>query len=274
MDAPQFLGITRTGDDEWRLRVTERLITPGKFLFGGCGLAAGVVALEERSGRPAIWSTAQYLSFAPLGAEVVITTTMAATGMRITQARASASIDGTEILTVNAALGSGSMAGANAWETMPDVPPPDECPERRISRDFGESIFAHIDTRVAFGRSFDDLDGTPGSAHSALWARVPGHLDPSAATLAIFGDYVSSGTSQPMGVRLMGRSLDNTIRVATLEPTEWVLCDIYMQALSSGIAQGTGFLFSERGTLLATASQSVHVHQWREPAGRDNKSVE
>jgi acyl-CoA thioesterase II len=265
VDAREFLGIERTGEDEWRLRVTERLITPGKFLFGGCGLAAGVVALEERCGRPAIWSTAQYLSFAPLGAEVVITTTQAATGIRITQARASASIDGAEILTVN--------AGAHTWETMPDVPPPGQCPERRISLDFGESIFAHIDTRVAHGRSFDDLDGTPGSAHSALWARVPGHLDPSAATLAIFGDYVSSGTSQPMGLRLMGRSLDNTIRIATLEPTEWVLCDIYMQALASGIAQGTGFLFSERGTLLATASQSVHVHQWREPSGSRDKRV-
>jgi len=55
----------------------------------------------------------------------------------------------------------------------------------------------------------------------------------------------------------MGRSLDNTIRIATLEPTEWVLCEMHMYALSGGFAQGTAFLWSEKGTLLATASQSI-----------------
>ncbi|MGH3731894.1 MAG: hypothetical protein ACRDVC_00705 [Acidimicrobiales bacterium] len=50
----------------WRFHVTDRFITPGKFLFGGCGLAAGVIALEEASERPTIYAAAHYLSFAPL----------------------------------------------------------------------------------------------------------------------------------------------------------------------------------------------------------------
>jgi acyl-CoA thioesterase len=186
-------------------------------------------------------------------------------GHRVTQARATASIDGKEILTVNAALGTGSLSADQPWVTMPEVAPPEECPPRRIPRDFGESIFEHVDTRVALGRRFEDVDGQPGSPHTALWARVPGHLSPSAATLAIFGDYVSSGTSEPMGRPLMGRSLDNTLRVATLEPTEWVLCDIHMHALQGGFAQGTGFLFSQNGTLLATASQSIQAKVWTDP---------
>jgi acyl-CoA thioesterase II len=106
------------------------------------------------------------------------------------------------------------------------------------------------------------LDGTPGSAHSGIWARVPGHFEPSAATLAIFGDYVSGGASQPMGRRTMGRSLDNTLRIATLEPTEWVLCDIHMHALSNGFAHGLAHLWAQDSTLLATASQSVGVRLW------------
>ncbi len=88
---------------------------------------------------------------------------------------------------------------------------------------------------------------------------MPGHLEPSAATLAILGDYVTGGVSQPLGRRTMSRSLDNTLRIVRLEPTEWVLCDIRIQALAGGYGQGTAFLWSESGTLLATASQSMSV---------------
>ena len=268
MNATEFLGIERTSDTTWRLKVTERLITPGQFLFGGCGLAAGVVAMEQHSGRPAIWSTAHYLSYAPTNSEVTITSTLAVVGGHVTQARAVATIDDREILTINAALGTGSLAASEPWVTMPDVPSPEQCPRRHMPRQFGESIFEHIDTRVALGRRFEDLDGTPGSPHSALWARVPGHLDPSAATLAIFGDYVSGSVSQATGQHMMGRSLDNTIRIAALEPTEWVLCDIQMHALSGGFGQGIAFLWSEHGTLLATASQSIQVKVWDQPPFR------
>jgi acyl-CoA thioesterase II len=257
MDATTFLGLEQVAEDHWRLAVTERLITPGQFLFGGCGLGAALVALESHAGRPTIWATAQYLSYAPTQATVDIRTTLAVTGGRVTQARATAFVDDREILTVNAALGTGTLTADAPWTTMPVVPRPEDCPPRRLPRMLGESVFDHIDTRIALGRTFDQLDGTPGSPQSALWARVPGHLEPSAATLAIFGDYVSGGPSQPLGQRTFGRSLDNTIRVATLEPTEWVLCDIHMHALAGGFAQGTAFLYSESGTLLATASQSI-----------------
>ena len=65
--------------------------------------------------------------------------------------------------------------------------------------------------------------------------------------------------SQPLGRRAMSRSLDNTLRVVHLEPTEWVLCDIRIQALVDGYGQGVAYLWSEGGTLLATASQSMSV---------------
>ena len=264
MDAQQFLGLTRRDENTWTFAVTERLITPGQFLFGGCGLAAGLVALEEASGRPTIWATAQYLSYAPTNAEVVVTTQRVVEGGHVTQARATAWVDEREILTVNAALGAGHLEAPTPWVTMPNVPDPDDCPPRHFPHGLGESIFEHVDSRVALGRTFEELDGTPGSPVSAIWARVPGHFEPSAATLAIFGDYVSGGASQPLGQRAMGRSLDNTIRVARLEPTEWVLCDIHMHALAGGFAQGTAFLWSQTGTLLATASQSIASKIWEQ----------
>ncbi len=114
-----------------------------------------------------------------------------------------------------------------------------------------------IEVRQARGRTFEEMDGTPGAPDSAMWARIPGHLTPSPAALAIVGDYVSGAVSQPLGRHAMGRSLDNTLRMVQVRPTEWVLCDIRMHALVGGYAQGIAFLWSETGELLATASQSI-----------------
>ncbi len=263
MDAVTFLGLTQHDERTWSMRVTERVMTPGHFLFGGCGLAAGVVALEAASGRPAVWASAQYLAYALEGADVDITTNLAVVGGHVTQARATATVAGHEILTVNAALGTGLLTGP-PWLVMPDVAPPHECPRRELPEWFDRSIFEHVETRVALGRRASELDGTPGSPVSALWARIPGHLDPSAATIAILGDFVSGGASEPLGRRTRGRSLDNTIRVATLTATEWVLCEIHMHALVGGFGQGTAFLWSQSGVLLATASQSIAAKLWNE----------
>ena len=262
MDAKTFLGMQRTSENQWEFEVTERVITPGNFLFGGCGLASGLVALEDASGRPTVWATAQYLSYAPLGATVTVTTDLAVVGGHVTQARSTAHCEGREILTINAALGTGSLSADVPWVTKPDVPAPLDCPQRVMPKRFNNSIFNHLEIRVAIGRPVEDLDGTPGSPVSALWTRVPGHLDPSAATLAIFGDHVAGGATQPLGRGAMGRSLDNTIRIASLEPTEWVLCEIHMHALRGGFGQGTAFLWSESGNLLATASQSIAAKLW------------
>src|ERR1039458_4435715 len=242
------MGIERTGESTWQLPVATHIVTPGNFLFGGCGLGAAIVALEAATERPTIWATAQYLSYAPLGSTMRIEVTVAVAGRQTAQARATAWVEDREILTVNAALGSGTLDLGGVWVTPPSVPEPDHCPPRRIPEILRSSIFEHIEARVASGRPMEQIDGTPGDRGSALVDRVPGHLEPSAATLAIFGDFLSGGVSHPVGRRLMGRSLDNTLRTVQLEPTEWVLCDMRMHALVGGYAQGIAFLWSERGT--------------------------
>ncbi|HEY2214766.1 MAG TPA: acyl-CoA thioesterase, partial [Acidimicrobiales bacterium] len=163
-------------------------------------------------------------------------------------------------------LGRDELDVSGVWETPPDVPAPEECPPRYLPAMFRNTIMDKVEVRTAKGRMFDEMNGEPGSPNSALWARVPGHLSPSAATLAIFGDYVSGAISQPIGLRAMGRSLDNTLRVVQLRDTEWVLCDIRMHALIGGYGQGIAFLWSQDGELLATASQSIAVRLWPEDA--------
>ena len=265
--AEEFLGMEPMDDDlHWRLTVAPELCTPGNFLFGGCGLGAALAALEKASGRSTVWSTAQYLSYAPTHSVLDLTVTLATVGRRITQGRVVGRVGDTEILTVNAAVGlPGGLDADGVWVTAPEVPPPEDCPPRRIPNFGSASIFDLIDVRLARGLTLEELTvGTqvPGDPASALWARVPGHLEPSAATLAIIGDYVTGGVSQALGRRVMCRSLDNTLRVVRLVPTEWVLCDIRIQALADGYGHGVAYLWSEDGTLLATASQSMSVRFW------------
>jgi acyl-CoA thioesterase II len=267
MDARTFLGMEPAGDTlHWTMPVEPGLTTPGNFLFGGCALGGALVALEEASGRPTVWATGQYLSYAPTHSTVDWEVTLAVVGGRVTQGRAVGRVGEREILTVNAALGKDELEVGGVWVVPPDVPPPDECPPRFLPEFFRNTIMDSVEVRSARGRAFEEMDGSPGSPDSALWARVPGHLTPSAATLAIFGDYVSGAVSQPLGRRAMGRSLDNTLRMVQLKPTEWVLCDIRMHALVGGYGQGIAFLWSEEGELLATASQSIGVRLWPEDA--------
>jgi acyl-CoA thioesterase len=151
------------GDDlHWRMRVVPQLTTPGNFLFGGCGLGAALVALEAASGRPTVWATAQYLSYALTGSELQWDVTLAAEGGHVTQGRAVGRVDGKEILTVNAALGKDELDVGGVWASPPVVPPPDECPPRFLPQFFRNTIMDSVEVRQARGRSFDEMDGSPG----------------------------------------------------------------------------------------------------------------
>ena len=264
MDAREFLGLAPTHNpNRWVLPVVPGLSTGGGFLFGGCGLGAAVAALEGTTGRPVIWATAQYLSYARHPSIMDIDVVVAVAGHQMTQARAVAHVADMEILTVNAALGTRPLDVSGQWAERPNVPPPDQCRKRALRHEVAESIMTRLDVRIADGRDFDELDGTLGTGRSALWARMP-DIEMSGAALAVLGDYVPFGIGQSLGLRAGGNSLDNTLRVARLVPTEWVLLDIRVHAVANGFGHGVVHLWAEDGTLLATASQSAIVRFWRD----------
>ncbi len=263
MDARQFIGLEPTHNPHrWVLPITPAVCTGGGFLFGGCGLAAAIAALEGTTGRPTVWAASQYLSFARPPDMMDVDVTIAAEGRQVTQARAVAHVVDREILTVNAALGSRPLDASGQWEEMPKVPLPDDCAPRGYRHPSENSIMQRLDMRLADGRDFTDFDGTPGSGHSAMWARLPDVLDMSAATLAVLGDYVPFGVGQALGQMAGGTSIDNTLRVARLVSTEWVLLDIQVHTIQNGFGHGLVHLWSEDGTLLAIASQSCIVRFW------------
>ena len=262
MDATTFYDLQSTSDPaRWQLPVVPTLCTTGGFLFGGCGLGACIAAMELVTDRPLVWATGQFLSYANPPSTMDIDVTVAADGRSISQARAVARVGGREILTVNAALGVRSFPHEGQWASMPtDIPGPADCAPRESPFPTEGTIMERLDQRLAVGRHFaeEPHEGT-GDGRSAVWTRMPELLEMSAGSLAILGDYVPMGIWQALGQPTMSNSLDNTLRMLQVVPTEWVLLEIEVDGVHHGFGHGKVHLWAEDGTLMATASQSSIV---------------
>ena len=271
MSQPPFLDLRATHNSHrWFLPVTPEITVgpEGKaFLFGGVGMAAAVRAMEATCGRPVIWATAQYLSYARVGAIVDYDVREATVGNAISQVRVTAHIGDQEILTVNAALGAREGV-TDQWLKAPDVPPPDQCPPVKHWRGRADSVHGRFETRLAYGRyPTGQLDGGRSEdARLVTWVRSRDGLLASPELLAVLADFVPQATSNALGYHAGGNSLDNTIRYGRIQPTDWVMCDIRIDAIVSGLIHGSIHLFSPDGVLMATASQSLILRIHPPPA--------
>jgi len=264
MAKPFFDLIATHNSHRWYLPLNEGLCVgpPGRtFMFGGVGLGSAIQAMERTCERPVIWATAQYLSYARPPSVVDLDVSVPAAGRNTSQARVTGHVGDKEIFTVNAALGSRESPFSQQWVEAPDVPGPDACGRTDHWRGDDEGVHGQIDMRLAKG-NYGFTMGARAPADDGrliMWMRPKNGQDIDAATLAIFGDHVPSGIGNALGMNAGGNSLDNTIRIVQLVPTEWVLCDISITAVHAGFGHGSMRMFSEDGQLMATASQSVIV---------------
>lgn len=221
-----------------------------QFLFGGVGLAASVTAMERASGRPLIWATAQYLSFARPDSMLDIDVQIPVAGRHVTQARVVGHVGEREIVTVNAALGQREELHSRQFALMPKVPAAEDCDPIELAHRDPDGLHGRFEHR-GIPRARDEDAG-----RSRQWIRCRDGTPMSAGLLAVIADYVPAGIrtalSQPAGAN----SLDNTLRIIRTPPCEWVLCDTQIFAVASGFAHGRMHLFAASGELLATASQS------------------
>ena len=267
MDTRTFLGLEPTHNRfRWKLPVTTGICTGGDFMFGGAGLGAALAAMEGTSGRETIWATAQYLSFARPGEVVDVDVTLAVEGHQMTQARAVCHVADREILTVNAALGHREFPHDGQWEIMPsDVPPPADCPIACTAWTWATPC-----TGASTSGWPRAATSTTSTARPATAARSCGRASPRCSRASTAPPSPCSATScrwasaRRSAIRGGGNSLDNTLRLAKLVPTDWVLLDIHVHAVERGFGHGLVHMFAEDGTLLATASQSCIVRFWKE----------
>jgi acyl-CoA thioesterase len=191
---------------------------------------------------------------------VDIRTSLPSVGKYTTQARATILKDGEEILTATAALG--ERDGLNGqWAVFPDVPDADMCEEHPHWGDTG-TMSHRIRFRPANGyfgdRGPPDGKGNP-EGRMQVWMRPAEDIAIDRIVLAVIADFFSPGIRNATGRWAGGNSLDNTIRYCRMVATEWVLCDIQVEAIADGIVHGSMRLFAQTGELMAVASQSMIV---------------
>jgi acyl-CoA thioesterase-2 len=264
----EFLALTHPVDTHrWELKVDESMTGGRGSLFGGVGLAAGIVALEQAAGKPVIWATGQYLSITQQPVTIDLEVHLPAQGRNVTQGRVVGHVGEREIITVIGALGERPPVVAGCWVECPNAPPPGDCPEIDRS-DEGDSIHKHVDLRLARGCFGFTMFGEPTrDGRSLLWARTP-DIQHDSAALGIIADYMPSVLGNALGRTAYCTSLDNTIRFANRRDTEWVLCDNRMEFVGNGFCHGTVHIWSEAGVLLATGSQSLIVRLPEQPPRR------
>ena len=258
-----FLGMARSDERRWELPIrTQILGGRSGSLFGGAGLAAGVIALEDATKRPVVWAACQFLATVAPPAVLDLRAELPAVGGSVTQGRVQAYLGEREIVTVIGSTGLRRELLSGSWYERPSPPPPLEC-EPVARRGESGSIHQHIEARMAKGMFGFVGTGTPtndGANH--LWVRMPGvRHDPAA--LAIMADYLASAIGNAFGRLAYSSSLDNTIRFArSMTPDDgdgWILCENRVDFVGNGFANGTSLMSNEAGELLATASQSMIV---------------
>ena len=264
MDEPFFDLRATHNPHRWFLPLSPSLCVgpPGAaFMFGGVGMAAAIAAMERTCGRPVIWATAQYLSYARAPAVVDLDVRIAAQGKYTTQARVIAHVGDKEILTVNAALGERPAGPGQQWAQMPDAAPPESCQESERWRSDVHDLHSQIEVRIAHGahnRASSPL-GESEDGRLIMWIRPRAGHTVDSSMLAIMADHIPSALGAALGRNAGGNSLDNTIRFMDVGPTPWVLCDTTIVAIDRGVGHGAMRLYAQDGRLLATASQSMIV---------------
>jgi acyl-CoA thioesterase len=238
-------------DGSGSLLLDDRHASPLGVLHGGAGLSFVVAAIESATGLPTRWATTQFVDSAEPGERLHLSTEVLAQGRSSMQLHVRAHSDGRLVLHGTGASGRARLGVPDrSLVSMPDVGGPDQHPETGLPIVSSLAYRGHL-AHVEFRR-------IPGQDDLLMWVRMPGQIA-SRVILPFITDYlplaVMVGIGMPGGG---GTSLDNTIRFGSggLTRSEWVLFDGRAELTGDGYGHATGYVWSERGDLLAVVSQT------------------
>jgi acyl-CoA thioesterase len=231
-----------------------------QFLFGGIALAAAIEAMERRTGRPAIFASAQFLTQARPSDPLRLEAGIVADGRLVRQCGVTAWQQGAPFLHVHGACGGRDDAVEYRGAAMPVVPPPDACAGRSVARRLSSNLNALLEFRLASGAIPDraDWEGSGGTG-LACWIRARCGAPLDHLLLAVIADCAALALDGALGRPTSGSSLDNVIRFLAEPAGEWVLAAMKVDGIHQGIAHVTTQLFSEQGVPLAVATQTMRL---------------
>jgi acyl-CoA thioesterase II len=224
------------------------------FLFGGVGLGLAAAAVEQASGSPLIWATAQYLEPAEPDALLRIEVKLGKVGRFNTQAQVAGSIGERTIFSALAAVGARSHEHDEQWTLPPKVLEPDQCPDDFYWPFTAYTLRDKIEIRHALPAGGAD---TNSQGRSLLWIRTRDETPLDPPVLAVLADFLTAGVTETLGRGHIGLSLDNTIRICRPASTGWLLCELQLEGAHAGFAHGEMRMFAQTGELVAVASQSM-----------------
>jgi acyl-CoA thioesterase len=248
-----WLGLERISDDEWRLPITEGVISGASALFGGCATAAAIGVARSVAEQPVVYAVSHFGALAKLGTTVTVKSRLIAAGRTLTHLEIEGTFDDTHSFLTRVTAGSRPAQNAEGqWVEAPSTTTVDE-----------STPFMHPVHTGTWAERFDWRLATVDAARptAAWWVRpLDDGVDPLLVG-PILVDYVTYGVGRALGVPMGGLSVDNVVRVHRPVSADWYLLVVTPDAISEGLGYGTAHLYAD-GALAMTGAQSIVVNGW------------
>jgi len=216
-----------------------------QFYMGGVAMATHVDALERHFARPLFWATIHFLNHGLLGEPMELNVQAVSGGRSVAQAMSEMRRGDTVLHRTIAALGARDGEPDKPFIAMPNVPPPQDCPDKQDDAMAANgNLLNLLERRVALE------DSAAGIEH--MWIRPLFDTRIDAAYLALVSDFFLGAHVRTR----RGTSLDNTFRLINLVETDWLMMVTQISSFTRGAAHGNVYIFAEDGTLLAMSSQT------------------
>ncbi len=220
-------------------------VAPNQHLMGGVAMATAVEVAQIVTKRPLIWATMQYVSYCRLGDTIEFEVTVLNSGRNIDHVGVDCTVDGKTIQLMNAALGERTGFETRQFIEKPVVDLPKDLSEKYEEGEFDPaSLPAQFKRKIAY--ESEEM------GKEIMWIRPKSNYPIDAALLALTSDFILGAHAETKG----GASLDNTFRLFSVQPTEWILSCTHMLGFAKGAAHGHQIQYAEDGTLLSISSQS------------------
>lgn len=266
-----FLGLERVEQARFRLAPTPWIGLRDDRVHGGAALGAMMAAAEAVTGLRAMVGSAQYVAPLEHAGELTVAVDVQRAGRRFAALRATIERDGAVLAAGNITVA--AHPHGHARVAMPETVPPESCRHRGGPIPPGapvDSILTAVELRQAEGRTYEQLDGTPGRGRSLIWLRPRTHETTAATSvLAFLADFVLGHVSHALGVRAVGASLDNVLRVVDASAADWILSEGRVAATGPTSSHCELRLWSQHGQLLALGSQTVALRNEPPDAPRE-----